>query len=174
MWWGTILSSSADRYPAGIFLYIPWRVQQHQKDEICRLSDVLCWSIPFGSPRNWQLDILPTAYVYTWMTVVTFLKPPSSTAAGKSLFNQLQFPCRPTSLASNSCRLTSHCALKMSATTTTLLWGPPPSISGGWTWLIRVAKKFKNRRKKAVGCCVQIIDIYFLIRAEWSAWRNTF
>lgn len=42
------------------------------KDEICRLSDVLCWSIPFGSPRNWQLDILPTAYMYTWMTVVTF------------------------------------------------------------------------------------------------------
>lgn len=144
MWWGTILSSSADRYPAGIFLYIPWRVQQHQKDEICRLSDVLCWSIPFGSPRNWQLDILPTAYVYTWMTVVTFLKPPSSTAAGKSSLQPT--PVSVSSYFFGVQFLSSHCALKMSATTTTLTV-MPSSFHLGWLNLANPSREKKNRRK---------------------------
>jgi hypothetical protein len=75
------------------------------------------------------------------MTVVTFLKPPSSTAAGKSSLQPT--PVSVSSYFFGVQFLSSHCALKMSATTTTLTV-MPSSFHLGWLNLANPSREKKN------------------------------
>lgn len=160
MWWGTILSSSADRYPAGIiFLYrgVCNNIKRWNMSVIRRALLIH----PIRLPS--QLTVGYTTHcLYVHVNDCCYvLNLPSSTAAGKSSLSLQPTPVSVSSYFFGVQFLSSHCALKMSATTTTTLLGcPPPSISGGWTWLIRVAKKLKKPTEITVGCCVQIIDIF--------------